>query len=275
METTMQGPEARRTLRPPLERPTSFLGPALGISVTMGPSLVLDFAWATALTAVLLGGRRRGRLLQAASSLGALMPWGWLLARPWMLFWGASSDEVTRALPGDSLIPNPVSGSTRALTIDARPEEVWPWLVQIGFRRAGWYSYDWLEQLAGAGQFAEGHSATHVLPRFQGLKVGDIVPMSRWTGMEVVELQPARALVLRSVVDEEHPAWGLSSWAFVLEPVGEQQTRLLVRGRAAADPRKWAARLLGQLIELPHFVMERRMMLGLKQRAERAAPAPA
>lgn len=274
METTTQAREAPLPPHPPLERPTSLLGPAVGMGVTMGPSLVLDLAWASAVTAAILGGRPRNRMLRAATRVGALMPWGWLLLRPWMLYWGASSEEVSRALPGDGLIPNPVGGSTRAVTIDARPEDVWPWLVQLGYRRAGWYSYDVLEQAAGAGAFVEGHSAEHVLPQFQGLKVGDIIPMSRWTGMQVAELVPARALVLRSVIDEEAPAWGLSSWAFVLEPTAEGKTRLLVRGRAGADPRRWAARVLGQLIEFPHFVMERKMMLGLKERAERARLLP-
>ncbi|WP_205520264.1 hypothetical protein [Pyxidicoccus caerfyrddinensis] len=271
METTPSR-EAPRAPHPPLERPTSLLGPALGAGVTMGPSLVLDLAWASAMTAVMLGGRPRSRLLRVVTSVASLMPWSWLLLRPWMLYWGASAEEVTRALPGDGLVPNPVGGSTRAVTIHARPEDVWPWLVQLGYGRGGWYSYDVLEQAAGAARFVEGHSADHVLPQLQGLKVGDVIPMSRWTGMQVVELEPARALVLRSAIDDEAPAWGMSSWAFVLEPVGEGRTRLLVRGRAGADPRRWVARALGQLIELPHFVMERKMLLGLKARAERASP---
>ncbi|MBZ4420241.1 hypothetical protein [Myxococcus sp. RHSTA-1-4] len=273
METTTQSREVPRTPRPPLERPTSFLGPALGMGVTLGPSLVLDLMWASAVTATLLGGRPRSRAFRVATSVASLMPWGWLLLRPRMLYWGANPAEVTRALPGDGIVPNPVGGSTRAITIDARPEDVWPWLVQIGFRRAGWYSYDLLEQAAGAGQFVEGHSAEHILPRFQDLKVGDIIPMSRWTGMQVAELVPARALVLRSVIEEEAPPWGVSSWAFVLEPIGGRKTRLLVRGRSGGDPRRWGMRALGQLIEFPHFVMERKMMLGLKKRAEKAAHA--
>ncbi|QSQ25393.1 hypothetical protein JY651_10890 [Pyxidicoccus parkwayensis] len=272
MEKTTQPPTPRPP-HPPLEKPTSLLGPALGMGVTMGPSLVLDLLWASAVTATLLGGRSRGRAFQAASRVGALMPWGWLLVRPWMLCWGATPEEVRRALPGDALVPNPVGGSTRAVTIDAPPEAVWPWLVQMGYRRAGWYSYDWLEQTAGAGGFVEGHSADHVLPHLQGLQVGDVIPMSRWTGMQVMELVPSRVLVLSSAVDEEAPAWGLSSWAFVLEPVAGGRTRLLVRGRSGMEPRRWMQRALAQLIELPHFVMERRMMLGLKARAERAAHA--
>jgi hypothetical protein len=271
METTTQAAVEPRAPHPPLERPTSWLGPSLAMGVSMGPSLVLDLVWASAVTATLLGGRPRSRALRVATSVASLMPWGWLLLRPWMRFWGARASEVTRPLPGDGLVPNPVGGSTRAVTIDARPEDVWPWLVQIGYRRAGWYSYDLLEQAAGAGEFVEGHSAEHVLSQLQDLKVGDVIPMSRWTGMQVAELVPARTLVLRSAVDDEVPPWGMTSWAFVLEPTEDGKTRLLVRGRDGGDPRGWATRLFGQLIEFPHFVMERKMMLGLKKRAEQAA----
>ncbi|GMU06416.1 hypothetical protein [Corallococcus caeni] len=266
---TTQSREQRRTPPPPLERPTSVLGPALGLGVTLGPSLALDLASASATAAVLLGVRPRSRSLRAALVVAALVPWGWRLVRPWLLNWGADSEEVLRALPGDGLVPNPVAVNTRGITIHARPQDVWPWLVQIGYRRAGWYSYDVLERAAGAGEFVEGHSADHLHPRLQALAVGDIIPMSRWTGMQVAELAPARALVLRSVMEEETPAWGVTTWAFVLEPLGEDRTRLLVRGRTGGDPRRWAARMFGQLIEFPHFVMERKMLFGVKERAER------
>ncbi|WP_208718784.1 hypothetical protein [Corallococcus sicarius] len=269
METTPPSREQQRPPHPPLERPTSLLGPAVGMGVTLGPSLVLDLASASATAAVLLGARPRNRALRAALVVASLAPWGWRLARPWLLNWGAGSEEITRALPGDGLVPNPVAVNTRAITIDARPEDVWPWLVQIGYRRAGWYSYDVLERAAGAGEFVEGHSADHIHPRLQALAVGDIIPMSRWTGMQVAELVPARALVLRSVMDDETPTWGVTTWAFVLEPLGEGRTRLLVRGRTGGDPRRWGERVFGQLIEFPHFVMERKMLLGVKARAER------
>lgn len=256
-----------------LEKPTRSEVIA-GTAATVGPSALLDLAWGlgTVLTAACAfgrAGRRRLRALRWAGSLLSLAPWAYLLARPWILHWGATSEEVLRPLPGDEIVPNPVGESTRAITIDAPAGDVWPWLIQIGYGRAGWYSYDRLERAAKAGDFYEGHSAEHVLPQFQRLEVGDVVRMTRWTGMRVAYVEPPRALVLQSLVDSEVPVWGMSTWAFVLEAVAEDRARLLVRGRTGHDPRKVNARILNHLIELPHFVMERKMMRGLKERAER------
>jgi len=91
--------------------------------------------------------------------------------RPWQLRWGATDEEVARAVPGDDVVKSPTFNATRAVTINAQPEEIFPWLVQIGFKRAGWYSYDWLDN-AGI------HSAEHILPEFQHLAVGDMIPMT-------------------------------------------------------------------------------------------------
>jgi hypothetical protein len=186
-----------------------------------------------------------------------------------MLFWGATKAEIKRSLPGDDLVPNPTYTETRAITINACPEEVWRWLVQIGFRRAGWYSYDFLEAAAGAGDFAEGHSASYVHPELQTLVPGDVILMSPWTGYQVAEVNPGRALVLSST-GFAGALMPRSTWVFVLEPDGGR-TRLLVRGRSEPNPRDPVEWGFNHLIEAPHFIMERRMLLGLKERAERAA----
>lgn len=211
------------------------------------------------------GARAIRGLGAAAAALAAYA----LIARPWSLRWGATDAEVTRRLPGDDLAPDSTVGSTRAVTIAAPVEDVWPWLVQLGYGRGGFYSYDWLEN-AFVGLLLRGtpgyRSAKAILPEHQRLSPGDLIPagppdmldgrlvdVARW---RVLAVEPNRALVLEG--------WG----AFVLEPLGDRATRLIVRSRG---PGAWG-RLAHYLFWEPaHFVMERRMLLGIKERAERLA----
>ncbi len=159
--------------------------------------------------------------------------------------WGATDVEVGKPLPGDELVPHPVMASTRAVTINAPAEAIWPWLVQIGVGRGGWYSYDWLENLAGLHI----HSAERIHPEWQDLQVGDIVPMDpEGYGATVVAIEPNRALVMEN--------YG----AFVLEAIDATTTRLIVRMRV---PGGWPAAMHLLLVEIPHFIMERRMLLGI------------
>ncbi|MCI0398907.1 MAG: hypothetical protein L0332_29510 [Chloroflexi bacterium] len=193
--------------------------------------------------------------------------------RPWLLHWGATEEEGQMPLPGDHLVPQPRYISTRAITIQTPPVVVWPWLVQMGQGRAGLYSYDWLENLAGC----DIHSADRIIPELQTLQVGDVVrliPEGRGPlYFEVAILQPYRALVLRSPGD---PAANLAAgfpsvaWAFVLEKRDEHTTRLLVRFRS--DYRPGLLSTLGNqvLLEPIQFIMERKMLLGIKERAERS-----
>jgi hypothetical protein len=168
--------------------------------------------------------------------------------------------------------------TTRAVTIAAPAADVWPWLVQMGFGSAGWYSYDWMERVIGAGDFAEGGSARSVLPHFQKLAIGDSVPLSAEGGLTAAVVNPPRALVLRMAMNvlSSAPArdgdrvvldW---TWAFVLIPVGASSSRLLARVRA--DYRPWAiGLLLPTLLEPVHLLMERAMLRGIRRRAERRA----
>jgi hypothetical protein len=186
--------------------------------------------------------------------------------RPWHLEWGATDEETERRLPGDDLVPTTSSETTRAVTIEAPCDEVWPWLVQLGQGRGGFYSYSWLENLAGA----DIHNVDRVVPELQGLEVGDTIRMATedyWlqsplTTMTVERIDPGRTLVLQG--------YDGGTWTFHLEPIGAETTRFVVRGRTPAD-QSVVDRVVRYLVyELPHFVMERGMMRGIKARAERS-----
>jgi hypothetical protein len=197
-----------------------------------------------------------------------------VLLRPRLLTWGATRAEATAALPGDDLVRDRWR-TTRAITVNATAEDVWPWLVQMGFGRAGWYSYDWLERVIGAGDFAEGRSAQSVLPQFQSLAVGDSVPLSADGGLTAAVVDPPRALVLRMAMsmltgaparDGDHAVldW---TWAFVLVPAGPRSSRLLVRAKADYRPRALGI-LFPLLLEPVHLLMERAMLRGVRRRVD-------
>jgi len=179
--------------------------------------------------------------------------------RQWCLSWGATDEEVARTLPGDDLLAGPDIVSTRAVWIDAPAGEIWPWLVQMGPGRAGAYTYDWIENLFGLGM----HSADRILPQFQDLKVGDAQRLGkRGPVLRVSVLEPERALVMRS----DDGNW---IWAFILVREGTG-TRLISRNRIAVPGAPPAVRALNTyLMEPGSLIMERRMLLGIKQRAER------
>ena len=175
--------------------------------------------------------------------------------------WGATDEEVTRPLPGDHILPQPGFSATRAITIAARPEHIWPWPVQMGSGRAGWYSYDRLDN-AGVP------SATEVLPQFQHLQVGDLIPMvvGQPVGPHVRELEPDRRMLW---VTEDQ-----LSWEWLLEPIGEQSTRLLNRIRGTYPP-LWSRRMPYAIAaSTGDIVMNRRQLRGIRARAERLAQAP-
>jgi len=179
--------------------------------------------------------------------------------RQWCLSWGATDEEVARTLPGDDLLAGPDIVSTRAVWIDAPAGEIWPWLVQMGPGRGGAYTYDWIENLFGLGM----HSADRILPQFQDLKVGDAQRLGkRGPVLRVSVLEPERALVMRS--DDGNWIWG---FILVREGTG---TRLISRNRIAVPGAPPAVRALNTyLMEPGSLIMERRMLLGIKQRAER------
>jgi len=181
-----------------------------------------------------------------------------VLLRGWCTTWGATSEEVSREIPGDGLIPAPDLLATRAVTIDAPASAIWPWLVQMGSGRGGAYTYDWIENLFGLGM----RSANEILPQHQDLKVGDVLPLgSTGQRMRVEVLEPERALVMRS----EDGAW---VWAFALYPQNGS-TRLVSRNRIATPTASAATRLVNLLVMEPgSLVLDRKMLLGIKRRAE-------
>ncbi len=205
--------------------------------------------------------------LTAASGIGALAATYLLAVRPWHLRWGATEEELVETLPGDDVKPDAGIQVTHAITINAAPEEVWKWLVQIGQDRGGFYSYDWIENLFGL----QIHNAEEIKSEWQELKVGDFVRSAHkgWLGGRfdekagwfVVELEKNRTLVLRDEIER-------GSWAFILKPVGENQTRFIVRVRGD-EAVSFSRKLLNYgLFEPAHFIMERKMLLTLKKLAE-------
>src|SRR5207248_2313440 len=155
----------------------SLLDALRAFGVVLGPSVVLDLFVASSIVAVMTGWLFRpwtglNRLLQLLMALGAILPWVYLLTvRPWHHRWGATSEVNTKQLPGDELVPQPEIQSTRAITVNAPAEEVWPWLAQVGQDRGGFYSYEWLENLAGCQM----RNADRIHPEWQHREVGETV----------------------------------------------------------------------------------------------------
>jgi hypothetical protein len=211
-----------------------------------------------------------------SSILGALALTAMYLfvVRPWCLRWGATRAEDAKPLPGDELVPTAWYRTTHAITIQAPPNKVWAWLVQIGQGRGGFFTYAWLERLAGAGIY----NVDSIVPELQHLAIGDVVPLSEAGGPTVVRLEPPNVLVLHDRMDvrtatsvvADAPDWLTChwTWTWVLEPTGTGATRLVVRTRADLVPRAMLEPFVLCLLEPAHFIMERGMLLGIKRRAE-------
>ncbi len=210
------------------------------------------------------------------------------LLRAFYRKWGATEHEAHRLLPGDELIETPRLEYTRAISIAAPAAKVWPWLIQIGHGRAGWYSYDVLEDMAGAGDFVDGESSERVVPELQTLAVGDELPLHDKLAFRVERIQQDHLLLLCDARDNasgerfdcggSRPAdFSVATWAFVLEEIDPNVepelaggTRLLIRWRLDYTPTRSNELMWKVFVEPINFVMERRMMLGLKHRAEHA-----
>jgi hypothetical protein len=207
----------------------------------------------------------------------------YLLWRPRMLDWGATNEEAREPLPGDDRTPRPRVQSTRAVTIGAPPEQVWPWLMQMGIGRAGFYTHDWVERLMFCARYVEGkHSATRIHPEIPPLQAGDTVSMGAGAFAPVSEVEPYRHLVAQET--------------YVLRPLAGNKTRLIARYRGAGfvSPAAHAIRpdagrlprlLRFAVLHLPgvdlalrgfdffvsdllHHYMETGMLAGIKARAE-------
>ena len=243
-----------------------------------------------------------GALGLGAAGLGAAAAFE-LRIHPMWRAWGVDPDEAAKPMPGDDLVAEPTVADTRGITIDAPPSAVWPWLVQMGYGRAGWYSYDAMDM--------RGKSTRAIVPEWQSTAVDDLLPTDPKGGFRVKVLEPDRALVLfldpaelalraarqpasavapeaEPVADEAAPtesvplglavsgglmgsaipgAFG-ASWAFLLEPLDGGRTRLIERYRVWFGDEEPVKPIVRQAMGLGVFVMTRRQMLGIRDRAE-------
>ena len=182
----------------------------------------------------------------------------WFPVRRWFAGWGTTPEERTRRMAGDQVIARPTHRATSAITINAPPEDIWPWLVQIGYQRGGLYSYDCLDRLFG---FLDRPSANRILPEFQRLAVGDKIYFGRQE-LTVAVLEPCRALVL------SYKALGIEwVWEFALYPLDSHRTRFVDRSTERI-PNTLLGSLMMRVLEPAAFIMNRRMLLGVKERAE-------
>ena len=206
--------------------------------------------------------------------------------RPKIKTWGVDPREAELPIPGDDLVPNPSTTETRGITIDAPVAAVWPWLVQMGYERGGWYSYDGMDR--------RHPTATTILPEFQGLAQGDIMPTHPGGGFRVAVLEPERTLVLftdTQLVREQaeqaaaegrtYPGGGTrasypefaASWAFLLQPTDDGKTRLIERLRARTPGAGPSRAVMGEVMGTGMVLMTRKQMIGIKERVERLAAA--
>ena len=222
------------------------------------------------------GGLRK--MIIAGAGAAAASAGIWTALRPRTLTWGATCDEVVRPLPGDDLVANPLYVTTRAISVKAPAAAVWPWLVQLGQNRGGFYAYDVLENLMKL----DVHSADSIHPEWQDLTVGeDYVTLDpdEYMKMTIAVLDPPRAFVIRSGVPGEAPQPAGDffkgeidfSWAFVVEPLDARSSRLLIRCKGSWHNTVAAAFVRPFGLEPVHFIMEEGMLRGIRERAERAA----
>jgi len=217
------------------------------------------------------------------------------VVRPWYESWGVDPADENRLLPGDELVATPTAGDTRGIEIAAPAAAIWPWLVQMGLGRGGWYSYDALDM--------KGRSAEAIVPEWQSIAAGDTLPAWPGGGFEVAQIEPEHALVLylddkivaaaerlaretaadgvgstattppglaaSEAILRTQPRQFRVSWAFVLEPIDGERTRLIERFRVEYPAIGAWNRLTGPLFGAGVFLMTRRQMLGIKERAER------
>ena len=205
--------------------------------------------------------KMRPCMVTAALLAGSLAALYVRRVRSWMATWGTEGDEANQPFAGDEHVPEPMVQATRAVTIDATPEEVWPWLVQMGLDRGGFYSYDRLDN--------EGRpSAMTIIPELQDLHEGDEILLDRKAAVRVTHLDPPRAMVWALLdVEVELGLIANATMAYILEQLEGDRTRLMSRVRLHLQG-GLALPYLYLFDEWINFVMQRRQLLGIKARAE-------
>lgn len=229
---------------------------------------------AVPLTKELSKGRRRRsqivRFLAALVVLTVLMVvtnlW---VVWPWMQTWGATEAEINASLPGDDIVTDANIRTTKAITINAPPEAIYPWLLQIGVDRGGMYSYDWLENIFGL----DVHTAERIVPAWQEVQIGDFwrftpedYALNPGPGLYVQELLEDEAVLLCFGIEGQQEEGCIDSWQFILDPQANGSTRLLLRSNMAIEPQ-----LPIKQTYAIQFIMERKMLLTLRERVEQTA----
>lgn len=181
-----------------------------------------------------------------------------LWARPYQLNWGATNQELIQAMPGDHLDPNPEFFATRSITITGTPEEIWPWLLQMGYGRAGYYGYDILENIGSPRGI---HSADRILPGFQQFKVGDEVPISSVARMIFYDIEPNRHVIWTGTNQK-------GSFIWALYPIDEDHTRLISRIRWSFHWTEPSLLSLDLFTEFTDYLAVREILYGVKGRVE-------
>lgn len=191
--------------------------------------------------------------------------------------WGATDEEVAMKLPGDEFVPQPRRMATRAVTIDAPPEKVWPWIIQMGYKRAGWYTYDWFYKLTKSADFVDGHSANRIIPELQDVKVGDVIMINSAVGYTIMDMESPKYLVELARIDtktgkffelkDTPDDYMNGTWVYYLKPLEGGKTRLIVRAYSDFKGTIGTVSSVGPM-DFAAFIMFRKMMLGVKKRAE-------
>jgi hypothetical protein len=212
-------------------------------------------------------GSRDAKIGLILDTLSAVPIWAVTpLARPWHMRWGATEAEVREVMPGDDIVHRAQFNATRAITIEAPPEQVWPWIAQLGYGRGGFYTYDLVDN---AGE----RSADRIIDEYQHLEVGDLIPMFHEShglaiAYKVDSLQVNEWMVWVHRPHENQPSD--STWSWRLTRLPADRTRLVTRMK---QDYRWQTPRLAMfnlvLMEFGDFAMERRMLKGIKARAER------
>jgi len=219
-----------------------------------------------------------GTLIAAlVAAIGTAVAVYWRVIRPWHVRWGATDDEVNRAWPGDDLVPAPRVNATHAITIQAPADKVWPWIAQLGQGRGGFYSFESVENAMGA----DIHNTDRILPEFQNPQVGAILPLAEGGfGLPIAAVEPGKTLVLHGDTRDgmNIPELPLKPgdflnvvWSFHVAPVDARTSRLVERWCMDWNPNPQSSFFIRAFLEPGAFVMQWKMLNGIKARAERLA----
>ncbi len=231
---------------------------------------------ASVLSAVKWSGIVVGVLIVVLVAGFVLVP---LATRRWTDRWGATPEEVAAVLPGDDLFLAKREVSTKAITIDAPPDVVYALIQQMGQHRAGWYGWDWFYDLTRSSGFVDGAYSRRIVPELQGVVVGDRIQINDMVAYEVVQAEPGATFVLAagSLTHEELASgvlpdtWSENTMAWVLRPVADGGTRLLLRMRGDGSERGFARWLWNRPLNFGGALFSHKTMVGLKRTAEALA----